>query len=74
MSDERDSGDRDSGARDWVQEYRDLPWQEARDRARSAGHPVRVLRPGTAVTMDLRPDRLNIRLDEHDDLVDLTAG
>ncbi|MCJ2187373.1 I78 family peptidase inhibitor [Novosphingobium beihaiensis] len=28
-----------------------------------AGHPVRVLRPGSVVTMDYRPDRLNVDLD-----------
>lgn len=27
-------------------------------------HPVRVIEPGMAVTMDYRPDRLNIELDE----------
>lgn len=28
--------------------------------------PIRVLRPGSAMTMDYRPERLNIFLDEND--------
>jgi hypothetical protein len=59
---------------DWLADYRDLPWAQVRDRAEAAGHPVRVLRPGTAMTMDYRPDRLNIHLDERDDVVGLSAG
>ncbi|MCJ2177578.1 I78 family peptidase inhibitor [Novosphingobium album (ex Hu et al. 2023)] len=32
-------------------------------RAWRGDHPVRVLTPGTIVTMDYRPDRLNINVD-----------
>lgn len=58
----------------WLADYRGLPWTEARDRASAEGRPVRVLRPGSVVTMDFRPDRLNLRLDDDGDLVDVTAG
>lgn len=33
-------------------------------RAWRGDHPVRVLKPGAIVTMDYRPDRLNIEVDE----------
>ena len=33
------------------------------------GKSVRIIRPGDAVTMDYRPDRLNISLDETDRIV-----
>lgn len=33
-------------------------------RAWRGDHPVRVLKPGSIVTMDYRPDRLNIDLEE----------
>ncbi|MBD3895538.1 hypothetical protein IEI94_06705 [Halomonas sp. ML-15] len=35
---------------------------------------VRVLRPGDAATMDHRPDRLNIRLDDDDRIEQITCG
>ena len=59
---------------DWLGAYRGLAWPQAEARARAEGRPVRVLRPGSVVTLDFRPDRLNIHLDEHDELRDLTAG
>lgn len=61
-------------SRDWLTEYAGLPWREAVARAEADGRTVRVLRPGTPATKDFRPDRLNVLLDEHDDLVELTAG
>ena len=66
----------DGGApeRAWLAGYRGLSWPAAVERARAEGRPVRVLRPGSVVTMDFRPDRLNLHLDEHDELVSLTAG
>jgi hypothetical protein len=59
---------------DWLAGYRGLTWPQAEERAHDEGRAVRVLRPGTAKTMDHRPDRLNIHLDDHDHLVDLSAG
>lgn len=40
------------------------PALEADARKQSGLKNVRVIRPGMAVTMDFRPDRLNIDLDE----------
>ncbi|APX94483.1 hypothetical protein BWR19_16925 [Halomonas sp. 1513] len=41
--------------------------------AESGAATVRVLRPGDAATMDHRPDRLNIRLDD-DRIEQITCG
>lgn len=38
------------------------------------GQEVRVIRPGTAVTMDVKPDRLNIWLDRRDVIVRVVCG
>jgi len=35
---------------------------------------VRVVQPGTSVTMDYREDRLNIRLDSRDVIVEVVCG
>jgi len=43
-----------------------------RDRARA--RTVRVVRPGDAVTMDHRPDRLNIQLDGQDRIAQFRCG
>lgn len=40
------------------------PIVQADAQRRSGARTVRVIRPGMAVTMDYRPDRLNIQLDE----------
>ncbi|MFC0203791.1 I78 family peptidase inhibitor [Novosphingobium soli] len=32
--------------------------------AARSGHAVRIIRPGTVVTQDYRPDRLNVTVDE----------
>ena len=40
----------------------------------SRARQVRVLRPGDAATMDHRPDRLNIHLDDQDVIEDLRCG
>jgi hypothetical protein len=59
---------------DWVTAYDGLPLQEVLDRAETEGRPTRVLRPGDAMTMDYRPDRLNIYLDDDGSLVEVRAG
>ncbi|GGX99391.1 hypothetical protein GCM10007160_28810 [Litchfieldella qijiaojingensis] len=40
----------------------------------SGAERVRVLRPGDAATMDHRPDRLNIHLDENDVIARIECG
>ena len=49
---------------------------EVVERARTASRStsVRIIRPGTAVTMDYRVDRLNIDLDAHDVVTGLHCG
>lgn len=37
-------------------------------------NPVRVIRPGDAVTMDLNPQRLNFELDALDEIVRIRCG
>lgn len=38
------------------------------------GSQTRILRPGTAVTMDYRPDRLNIEIDAAERIVRVQCG
>ncbi|ALM53934.1 I78 family peptidase inhibitor [Halomonas huangheensis] len=40
----------------------------------SGAATLRVLRPNTAATMDLRMDRLNVKLDDNDVIIDVTCG
>jgi len=41
---------------------------------RSGARTLRVIKPGTMVTMDYREDRLNIHLDAQGRVTDLTCG
>jgi hypothetical protein len=43
-------------------------------RKRSGARTVRVIRPGMMVTMDFRPDRLNIDLDDKGVVTNLRCG
>ncbi|MDY7117798.1 I78 family peptidase inhibitor [Halomonas sp. SSL-5] len=43
-------------------------------RAESDAASMRVVRPGEAVTLDYRPDRLNVRLDEEDTIAEIVCG
>lgn len=43
-------------------------------RAASGARTMRLIRPGQAVTMDYRPDRLNVELDASDSIVKLSCG
>lgn len=38
------------------------------------GDQVRVIRPGDAVTMDFNESRMNISLDDDDEIVEVTCG
>jgi hypothetical protein len=40
----------------------------------TGANSVRVLKPGMAATMDFRDDRLNLHLDEHDVIVQVSCG
>ncbi|TLF47545.1 hypothetical protein FEI13_15170 [Halomonas urmiana] len=42
--------------------------------AESGATTLRVLRPGTAATLDYRQDRLNVRLDERDLITAIDCG
>lgn len=42
--------------------------------AKSGARSVRWIRPGMAVTMDFRPDRLNIELDDSSNVVKFGCG
>lgn len=43
-------------------------------RAASGAKAMRLIRPGQAVTMDYRPDRLNVELDASDSIVRIACG
>jgi hypothetical protein len=42
--------------------------------AESGAATMRVIRPGEAVTLDYRADRLNVRLDENDIITEIGCG
>ncbi|MGW8190895.1 I78 family peptidase inhibitor [uncultured Sphingomonas sp.] len=50
------------------------PALEADARARAKARTVRAIRPGMAVTMDFRPDRLNIDIDEKNMVAGFRCG
>lgn len=50
------------------------PALEADAKARAKVQNVRVIRPGMAVTMDFRPDRLNIDIDEKNVVTGFRCG
>ena len=62
------------GSTNWLAEYAGLTVEEAVRRAGAEGRPVRVLHPGDLVTLDHRPDRLNICLTEDGEIDQLRAG
>lgn len=45
-----------------------------RAKQRSGAHAVRVIRPGDAVTMDFRSDRLNVELDDAGKVTAIRCG
>lgn len=58
----------------WLRNYTGLSIDAAVGKAQAEGRPVRVLRPGSDVTLDFCPDRLNLHVDANGDLRELTAG
>lgn len=43
-------------------------------RVKETGRPNRILRPGQPMTMDYRPDRINVELDDNDIVVRVSCG
>ncbi|GHC15375.1 I78 family peptidase inhibitor [Aidingimonas halophila] len=71
------NGSDDACGAESVQDRVGRPLSDALQRAiaeESQAERVRVLSPGEAATMDHRPDRLNIRLDEDDVIVEIGCG
>ncbi len=63
-----------TGRESWIEDYEGLSLQEVRDLAHGQARLVRTVRPGEPITLDLRPDRLNIALDENGELDHVWAG
>ena len=59
---------------EWVTRYAGLDLAGALALAEDEGRPTRVLRPGDAMTMDWRPGRLNLHVDDDGTLVEVRAG
>jgi Peptidase inhibitor I78 family len=59
---------------EWVTRYAGLALPEALELAAQEGRATRVLRPGDAMTLDWRPDRLNLHVDDDGELVEARAG
>ncbi|MGM0537149.1 MAG: I78 family peptidase inhibitor [Pseudomonadota bacterium] len=60
-----------------VQEYLGRQYSEALEasiRTESEAAAMRVIRPGEAVTLDFRADRLNVRLDDEDRISEIDCG
>ena len=59
---------------EWIEHFANLSLEDALSLAASHGRPVRVLRPGEAMTMDFSPDRVNLLLDNDGHLAQVTWG
>ena len=59
---------------EWVEHFANLSVEDAVDLAAAQGRPVRVVRPGEAVTMDFAPDRVNLLLDNDGQVAKVTWG
>ena len=59
---------------EWIEHFSHLSLEEALSLAASQGRMVRVLRPDDAMTMDFRPDRVNLLLDNDGHLSRVTRG
>ena len=58
----------------WLADFAGLSLTAALEKAEAEGRPVRVLHPWSDMTLDFRPDRLNLRLDAAGDLDEMSAG
>ena len=58
----------------WLADFTGLSLAAAIAKAEVEGRPVRVLHPWSDMTLDFRPDRLNLRLDAAGDLNEMSAG
>jgi hypothetical protein len=58
----------------WVQGYEGLPMPDVVDTAEADGHEVRVVRAGDALTADYRPNRLNVVVDDDDQVLRVFGG
>ncbi len=62
------------GDQQWLDRYTGLDLTGALEVAEVEGRVFRVINPGDAVTMDWRPDRLNLMLAEDGSLERVWAG
>ncbi|WP_380162725.1 I78 family peptidase inhibitor [Kineococcus sp. R86509] len=58
----------------WLADFIGLSLTAAIEKAEAEGRPARVLRPWSDMTLDFRPDRLNLRVDAAGDLIEMSAG
>jgi hypothetical protein len=58
----------------WIADFTGLPLADVLSLAEQQGRAVRTVRPGDAVTMDWRPQRLNVQVDDRGELVGVRAG
>ena len=58
----------------WLAAYKGLGLEDAQALAAKQGRTVRVLAPDTIMTMDWRPDRLNLHVDDERRLLRISAG
>ena len=63
-----------SGQLEWLDDYQGLSLDEAKARAEAEGRPVRVVPRNGVVTLDFRPSRLNLCLDDDGNLARMFAG
>ncbi len=58
----------------WVQAYEGLPMPDVVDAAEADGHQVRVVQAGDAMTLDYRPNRLNVVVDDEGAVLRVFGG
>lgn len=55
-------------------QWNGLSRDEVEQRVEETGRPNRILRPGQPMTMDYRPDRINVELDDNDIVIRVFCG